>query len=147
KPTKINDILTSSLQTLSEDDLRPISEAIENMDSLKVNLDTLKESVKAGKQIQKVYDQYNKIVLYDKANSYETALKEYDDCHKTALKLEETKLDCEEKLKKEQQCYDAIVQEEDVLTKERNSLNQSEATQLKEQEESYRKELHEWEKQ
>ena len=147
KPTKINDILTSSLQTLSEDDLRPISEAIENMDSLKVNLDTLKESIKAGKQIQKVYDQYNKIVLYDKANSYEIALKEYDDCHKTALKLEETKLDCEEKLKKEQQCYDAIVQEEDVLTKERNSLNQSEATQLKEQEESYRKELHEWEKQ
>ena len=32
KPTVINDILSSSLQTLSEDDLRPMSEAIENMD-------------------------------------------------------------------------------------------------------------------
>ena len=35
KPTVINEILSSSLQTLSEDDLRPMSEAIENMDSLK----------------------------------------------------------------------------------------------------------------
>ena len=35
KPTVINEILSSSLQTLSEDDLRPMSEAIENMDNLK----------------------------------------------------------------------------------------------------------------
>ena len=43
KPTVINEILSSSLQTLSEDDLRPMSEAIENMDNLKTNLDTLSE--------------------------------------------------------------------------------------------------------
>lgn len=145
KPTRINDILASSLQTLSEDDLRPISEAIENMDSLKLNVDTLKESVKAGKQIQKVYDQYNKMVLYDKATSYESALKKYDDCHKKALELEEKKLDYEEKLRKEQQHYEELVQEETVLTKERNSLSQSEATQLKEQEESCKEELKDWE--
>ena len=145
KPTKINDILISSLQTLSEDDLRPISEAIENMDSLKINMDTLKESVKAGKQIQKVYDQYNKMVLYDKATSYETALKKYDDCHKKALELEETKRVCEEKLKQERQSYEELVQEETVLTKERTSLSQSEATQLKEQEENYKKERNDWE--
>ena len=67
KPTVINDILGSSLQTLSEDDLRPMSEAIENMDGLKTNLDNLKESLEAAKQIEKVYDQYNQIVLYHKA--------------------------------------------------------------------------------
>ena len=145
KPTRINDILTSSLQTLSEDDLRPISEAIENMDSLKVNLDTLKESVKAGKQIQKVYDQYNKIVLYDKATSYEMALKKYDDCQKEALTLEKKKVECEENLQKERKVYEELVQEETVLIKERSSLSQSEATQLKEQEESYEKELKDWE--
>ena len=39
KPTVINEILSKSLQTLSEDDLRPMSEAIENMDNLKTNLD------------------------------------------------------------------------------------------------------------
>lgn len=49
---EINDILGNSLQTLSEDDLRPMSEAIENMDGLKTNLDNLKESLEAAKQIQ-----------------------------------------------------------------------------------------------
>ena len=57
KPTVINEILSSSLQTLSEDDLRPMSEAIENMDNLKTNLDTLSESIHAARQIEKVYDQ------------------------------------------------------------------------------------------
>lgn len=75
KPTVINDILSSSLQTLSEDDLRPMSEAIENMDGMKTNLDTLKESISAAKQIEKVYDQYNEIVLYDKALLYTKAIK------------------------------------------------------------------------
>ena len=42
KPTVINDILGNSLQTLSEDDLRPMSEAIENMDGLRRILNNLK---------------------------------------------------------------------------------------------------------
>ena len=75
KPTVINDILSSSLQTLSEDDLRPMSEAIENMDGMKTSLDTLKESISAIRQIEKVYDQYNEIVLYDKALLYTKAEK------------------------------------------------------------------------
>lgn len=53
KPTVINEILSSSLQTLSEDDLRPMSEAIENMDNLKTNLDTLSESIHAARQIER----------------------------------------------------------------------------------------------
>ena len=70
KPSVINDILSKSLQTLSEDDLRPMSEAIENMDTLKTNLDNISESIKAAKQIEKVYDQYNKAVLLNRAESY-----------------------------------------------------------------------------
>ncbi len=53
KPTVINEILSSSLQTLSEDDLRPMSEAIENMDNLKTNLDSLNESIRGARQIEK----------------------------------------------------------------------------------------------
>ena len=82
KPTVINEILSSSLQTLSEDDLRPMSEAIENMDNLKTNLDTLSESIHAARQIEKVYDQYNQIVLYDKALLFSDAGKAYENCMK-----------------------------------------------------------------
>ncbi|NCB03743.1 MAG: hypothetical protein EOM67_16550 [Spirochaetia bacterium] len=70
KPTLINEILSNSLQSLSEDDLRPMSEAVENMDILEANLENLKDSKKAGDKIMSVYDQYNKVVLYEKANAY-----------------------------------------------------------------------------
>ena len=87
KPTVINEILSSSLQTLSEDDLRPMSEAIENMDNLKTNLDTLSESIHAARQIEKVYDQYNQIVLYDKALLFSDAGKAYENCMKMENRL------------------------------------------------------------
>mgnify|MGYP000279055757 CR=1 FL=1 len=38
KPSVINDILSDSLQPLSDEDLRPMSEAIENMDMMNMNL-------------------------------------------------------------------------------------------------------------
>ena len=76
KPTIINEILSSSLQTLSEDDLRPMSEAIENMDSQKSNLDVLDDSIRAAEQIEKIFDQYNQIVLYDKALYFTNCVQE-----------------------------------------------------------------------
>lgn len=39
KPTKIYDILTDSLKVLSEEDLRPMSESMENMDSYQDTLE------------------------------------------------------------------------------------------------------------
>lgn len=86
KPTIINEILSRSLQTLSEDDLRPMSEAIENMDSQKTNLDTLDESIRAAEQIEKSFDQYNQIVLYDKAALFTGCAQE---CRKQEKRLKE----------------------------------------------------------
>lgn len=67
KPSIINDILSNSLQPLSEADLRPMSEAIANMDELKDQLDALKQSENAASTIAKVYDQYNHATLDAKA--------------------------------------------------------------------------------
>ncbi len=103
KPTVINEILSSSLQTLSEDDLRPMSEAIENMDNLKTNLDTLSESIHAARQIEKVYDQYNQIVLYDKALLFSDAGKAYENCMKNGKQITEDLAIHMEELRKEEQ--------------------------------------------
>lgn len=134
KPTVINEILGSSLQTLSEDDLRPMSEAIENMDSLKTNLDTLSDSVRAAKQIERVYDQYNQIVLYDKALLFTKAIQECREFEKTAEDLERRITEGREVRRKEEQHYQDLKQEEEVLAKERESLAASDAAKLKEQE-------------
>ena len=141
KPTVINEILSSSLQTLSEDDLRPMSEAIENMDNLKTNLDTLSESIHAARQIEKVYDQYNQIVLYDKALLFSDAGKAYENCMKNGKQITEDLAIHMEELRKEEQHYEALKQEEEILKEEKTSLDKSDAAQLKEQESKLKAEL------
>ena len=146
KPTVINEILSSSLQTLSEEDLRPMSEAIENMDSLKINLDTLKESIRGARQIEKVYDQYNEILLYDKALLFTKAVKEYKELEKEGDRLEERQKENRKRREEEEQHYQDLSREEEVLSEERKSLGDSDAARLKEQELKIRQELEETEK-
>ncbi len=134
KPSVVNEILSSSLQTLSEDDLRPMSEAIENMDSLKTNLDTLNDSIQAARQIERIYDQYNQIVLYDKALLFTKAAKDLEDCERAGTELVRKLLENEESLKSERQHYEDLKREEEVLREEKKSLDQSDAAKLKEEE-------------
>ena len=134
KPTVINEILSSSLQTLSEDDLRPMSEAIENMDNLKTNLDTLDESIRAAKQIEKVYDQYNGIALYDKALLFMKSVEEYKSLRKRAEELQWEMNECERLREAEENQYRELKQEEKICLAEKESLSDSDAAKLKQQE-------------
>ena len=134
KPTVINEILSSSLQTLSEDDLRPMSEAIENMDGMKTSLDTLKESISAIRQIEKVYDQYNEIVLYDKALLYTKAEKDCRQVKEKMLQIEENLAANDAAHQQEKERYESLAREEKVLQEERASLADNDAAKLKEQE-------------
>ena len=141
KPTVINDILGSSLQTLSEDDLRPMSEAIENMDGLKTNLDNLKESLEAAKQIEKVYDQYNQIVLYHKAAKYKKENAQYHKIDEQLKHLETTIKKTEEKYEQELHHHEKLSVEQSARQEERRSLEHNDATKLKEQEQDLTKQI------
>lgn len=143
KPTVINEILSRSLQTLSEDDLRPMSEAIENMDNLKINLDALEESVRAAEQIERTYDNYNEIVLYNKARRLSEAAREWRNLQKKAEEIYKQKEECARLLEEETKRYESLKQEESVLSKERDSLRDSDAARLKQQEIALQEELDE----
>lgn len=134
KPSVINEILSRSLQTLSEDDLRPMSEAIENMDNLKTNLDALSDSVRAAEQIEKAYGQYNEIVLYDKAMLFANASKECRELERKAKVLMTQKEESIRLLAEETERYEKMCQEEEILKKEEGSLRDSDAARLKQQE-------------
>ena len=67
KPSVVGGILSDSLQPLSDDDLRPMAEAIENMDTKAMNLKSLKEAVAAAEKVQQGLDRYNRFMLYEKA--------------------------------------------------------------------------------
>lgn len=146
KPTVINEILSSSLQPLSEDDLRPMSEAIENMDNLKTNLNTLDESIRAARQIEKVYDQYNEITLYDKALLFTKSVEEYEKLRKRAEEIHKEIIECRQSRETEQKHYLELKQEEKICLEEKESLSDSDAAKLKTREFEIRKELNELEK-
>lgn len=146
KPTVINEILSSSLQTLSEDDLRPMSEAIENMDGLKTNLDTLDESIRAAGQIEKVYDQYNEIMLYDKALLFRKSVEEYDSFRKKAEQLQQKIDDCKRMREEEEKHYIELKQEQKICQAEKESLSDSDTVKLKQQEVEIRIRLEELKK-
>lgn len=134
KPSVINEILSRSLQTLSEDDLRPMSEAIENMDNMKTNLEALNDSVRAAEQIEKEYNQYNEIVLYEKASLFSDASKECRNLEKKSKELLTKKTEAARMLAEEAVHYEALQQEEEVLKKEAESLGDSDAARLKQKE-------------
>ena len=135
RPTVINEILSGSLQTLSEDDLRPMSEAIENMDNIKTNLDVLQRGIEAAEQIKKVYDQYNEIVLCDKALWYQNSCTEHRNLKRQADDLQQDIESHRNKVKQEELHFNDLKREAAVLQEERSSLAESDAAKLKEKEE------------
>ncbi|KJS21398.1 MAG: hypothetical protein VR72_10865 [Clostridiaceae bacterium BRH_c20a] len=67
KPTVIYEILNESLPALSDDELRPLSDTIENMDQTKQQLEQLEKEQKSLNKLCKQYDLYNQLVLLEKA--------------------------------------------------------------------------------
>ncbi len=68
-PTKLMEILKSVLQPLTEDDLRPLSEAIEDANKTKEKIEKLESQVKSLNNFTKTYQNYNEILLYNKASA------------------------------------------------------------------------------
>lgn len=65
KPSAIYEILHSALPPLQEDDLRPLSEVLEDMDQIADRLDELRMHKREMGKLQDAYDRYNKRTLYD----------------------------------------------------------------------------------
>ena len=131
KPSVLNEILSNSLLMLSEEDLRPMSEAIENMDALKTNLDHLRESLKAAGQIRRVYDQYNQAMLCQKAKGYVAELQKQKEYKALAESCETEIHEMEQECEHQKERHAALTEEEQILREQQDSLNASDAVRLK----------------
>ncbi|WP_123043003.1 TIGR02680 family protein [Cohnella candidum] len=63
KPSAIYEILTDALPPLQEDDLRPLSEVLEDLDQMSDRLEELKLQRQELDKLQQVYDRYNRLLL------------------------------------------------------------------------------------
>ncbi len=70
RPTKVYEILNDSLQTLTDEDLRPMVDAMEKMDSIQGNLDQLNRALSDVKIIRNEYMRYNRYMLGKKGQAY-----------------------------------------------------------------------------
>ena len=131
KPSVINDILSDSLQPLSDEDLRPMSEAIENMDNMSMNLKSRQEAKAAAEKIGRVYDRYNRLMLLGKASDLVQAeeLMEKSLQKETQRQLEAK--ECTSRIAELEQQKDQMDSKKESREKEKESLNQSNAVNLK----------------
>ncbi len=134
KPSVINDILSDSLQPLSDDDLRPMSEAIENMDTMNMNLKNRKEAKQAAEKIQAVFSKYNQKLLYEKAERCEQAEIKLEGARKQQKEQEKKLAECRQNIEKLQAEYQELDAKHESMEKERESLNKSDAVALKRRE-------------
>ena len=131
KPSVINDILSDSLQPLSDEDLRPMSEAIENMDNMSMNLKSRQEAKAAAEKIGRVYDRYNRLMLLGKASDLVLAeeLMEKSLQKETQRQLEAK--ECTSRIAELEQQKDQMDAKKESMEKEKDSLNSSNAVNLK----------------
>lgn len=134
KPSIINEILSDSLQPLSDEDLLPMSEAIENMDTMNMNLKARREGKQAAEKINRVFDKYNRLVLYEKTQNYCDAKKRLNEIKKDREMQGQILLENQKRVQElagEQEELDAG---RETMEKERDSLKKSDAVGLKERE-------------
>lgn len=133
KPSVINEILGDSLQPLSEDDLRPMSEAIENMDALSTNLSSRNMSKNAADKILQVYQRYNEFILFQKAKQYKQGKEELKETSTTIQKSLDQSIKCNKIIEESNKKIAFLEDERNALDKEKDSLNSSDAVYLKKQ--------------
>ena len=129
KPTNLVNVLNTVLQPLTEEDLRPLSEAIEQMNKTKEQVETLEKNSKSLKDFLKVYKNYNEIILLTKARNYQKVNNEYktlkNDLDSHTKELEEIK----ENLTQKETRYSKVLEEIEVNTETKKQLDNQDLKQ------------------
>ena len=123
KPTKVYETLNDSLQTLSDEDLLAMVEAMEKLDDIQSRLDSLKGTFKDLGILRKEYERYNRYMVGKKAEYYLEEKKKVDGLRG---KLETEQIEIKEKqatVVKKTEEIEQIEDERAVLLREKDSLD------------------------
>lgn len=134
-PRKVYEILNDSLQTLSDEDLRAMVDAMEKMDDIQDKLNGLKRAYKDLQIIRNEYVRYNQYMLGQKAVAY---LEEKGMVDAARGKLEAEIDELEETTEKLEESYrriNALKAERSLLEREKEAIG---TTDLEEADEKLR---------
>lgn len=87
KPTVIYEILESALPPLTDDELRHLSDTIENMDQTQQQLDQLEREYESSSRLLTQYHTYNQYILGERAAKWQNALNKRQDAELQVTQL------------------------------------------------------------
>ncbi|MDO5573786.1 MAG: TIGR02680 family protein [bacterium] len=122
KPTKVYEILNESLQTLTDEDLRAMVDAMEKMDGIQENLEQLQRAFAEVKIIRNEYIRYNQYMLARKGQAY---LEKMHEVEKSQNELQQ-----QEQQKQDYISEQTMKQQEKEKLEDRENLVQSELAGL-----------------
>ena len=129
KPTHLIEVLNSVLQPLSEEDLRPLSEAIEQMNKTKETIETLEKNSKALNEFMKTYNNYNEIVLITKARNFYNTNNSYIELSNNINALSLQLNDLEKKLESKSNRYKEVIEQIEVNKQQKKNLDNQDLKQ------------------
>lgn len=122
KPTKVYEILNDSLQTLTDEDLRAMVDAMEKMDEIQDNLDMLGRAFADVKIIRNEYIRYNQYMIAKKAQAYLTKKKEVETAQSQLDAQEEKRKEAENDRQGKQLRFEELEERKKLAETERNGL-------------------------
>ncbi|RNB82858.1 TIGR02680 family protein [Brevibacillus panacihumi] len=125
KPTVIYNILENSLPGLSDEELRPLSDAIESMDRTKLQLEQLERDHKSLARIAKDYTEYNRFIWFDKAKGLADTVQAARSAQRKAQEYRQLLVREEEELTRLQSEQEALALEQLTLTAEHDRLKEN----------------------
>lgn len=143
RPSKVYEILEDSLQTLTDEDLRPMVDAMEKMDEIQESLDTLRRAFDDVRVIRTEYTRYNQYMLAKKAQAYLKQHKEAQRLQKAWETLLEREKEAQTMLEQAEQGVREKTERERLLRAERESLVDSDLQAMHEKREQAQEERRE----
>jgi len=122
RPTVIYEILNESLPALSDEELRPLSETVENMDQTKNQLDQLLREQQALQRLNRVYAAYNHRVRWEKAEGVVKAQRRLDESLRRGQEIEHSLAERRRQLAEWQARAADLRREQALLQEEREAL-------------------------
>ncbi len=129
KPTNLINVLNTVLKPLTEEDLRPLSEAIEQMNKTKEQIETLEKNSKSLKDFLKVYKNYNEIMLLTKARNYQKIREDYLKLKTNLDSLTDNITKLKEELTTKKKRYQNVIEQIELNQEAKKQLDNGDLTQ------------------
>ncbi|MTH54255.1 TIGR02680 family protein [Bacillus mangrovi] len=122
RPTVIYEILEAALPPLSDDDLRHLSDTIEQMDQTKQQIEQLERELDSLGKLNKAYDLYNQRFIADQAMELRKAAKKVQQEEKDLEEQNQKREGLEKEIETLSARIQALKQDQDTFEKQRQRL-------------------------